>query len=298
MRKSVILPVFAGLCMLLVSCAGNIDPDDNGNGGGNTDLPGGGTQETVNSVYRQKMVAMQFTSARCVNCPSLTEALKSVQISRPESIIPVAFHLDYEIDDPMSLPVCSQFYERVSYNESTTVSLPMFALNFRRSSQRIVSEAPKIISEMDLQAENHPVSSGVAIQTGYDAVSRELEVKARFISEVSQVCRYHIILVEDGIEYVQLGAETEDYTHNNVFRYVASDDMRGARLNSGKPLTVGQEYEVTRKIVLDGSWNPDSMRVIAVLLTADDADGQIFGCNNANECAVGGSADYLYKDEK
>ena len=297
MRRRGILATLSGLCLLLASCAGNVDPDEGGTGG-SADLPGGGSQETVSSVYAQKMVAMQFTSAGCVNCPSLTDALKSVQESRPGSVIPVAFHLDYEINDPMSLPVCSQFYERVSYNESTAVSLPMFALNFRRSSQRIVCEAPKILSEMDLQAERHPVSSGVAIQTEYDAASMELAVTVRFISEVSQVCRYHIMLVEDGIEYIQMGAETTDYVHNNVFRYVASDDMRGARLNSGKPLTVGQEYEVTKKIVLDESWNHDSMRVVAVLLTADDADGQTFGCNNANECAVGESADYVYKDEK
>ena len=297
MRRHGILAPLAGLCMLLVSCAGNVDPDDGGIGV-SAGLPGGGSQETVNSVYVRKMVAMQFTSAGCVNCPDLAEALKSVQGSRPGSIIPVAFHMDYEIDDPMSLPVCSQFYERVSHNGSTIVSLPMFALNFRRSSQRIVSEAPKILSEMDLQAKEHPVCSGVAIQTAYDEASRELAVTARFISEVSQVCRYHILLVEDGIEYVQMGSETTDYVHNNVFRYVASDDMRGARLNSGKPLTVGQEYEVTKKIVLDESWNHDSMRVVAVLLTADDAEGQTFGCNNANECAVGESADYAYKDEK
>ena len=78
MRRHGILASLAGLCMLLVSCAGNVDPDDGGIGG-STGLPGGGSQETVNSVYVRKMVAMQFTSAGCVNCPDLAEALKSVQ---------------------------------------------------------------------------------------------------------------------------------------------------------------------------------------------------------------------------
>jgi thiol-disulfide isomerase/thioredoxin len=35
------------------------------------------------------------------------------------------------------------------------------------------------------------------------------------------------------------------------------------------------------------------MRVVAVMLTPDDAAGKNFGCNNANECAVGSSVDFL-----
>ena len=296
MKNWKLLPVLAGLCLMLASCAGNVDPVDDG-GQDDPDVPGGNTQVQVESVYQQKMVGMLFTSTGCVNCPLLAESARKIQTDRPGSMIPVAFHMDYDGDDPMSLPESGMFYERVSYDESTTLSLPMFALNFRRSSQRIVNEAPKMLSEIDKQAETYPVCSGVAISTSYDEASRELSVTARFISEVAQECRYHIILVEDGIEYMQMGSEDTGYVHDNVFRYVASEDLRGARLNSGKPLTVGEEYEVTRKITLEEGWSSGSMRVVAALLMAE-GDGKSFGCNNANECAVGASVDYVYKDEE
>ena len=289
--------LFAALAVALLSCSGSIDPEENGgNQDGGNDRPGDVPQQVV-SVYQQKMVAMQFTSVGCVNCPFLADAIKDVQEKHPGKIIPVAFHMNYDIEDPMTLPESAKFYEGVSYDGGQTIALPMFALNFRKSSQRIVNESAKIISEINNQSQQYPVSSGVAISTSYDKASRELKVTAKFISETAQVARYHIILVEDGIEYMQMGSETSDYVHNNVFRYVASDDMRGARLNSGDPLTAGKEYEVSKKIVLKESWNPESMRVVVALLTSDGS-ADAFGCNNANECAVGASVDYLYKDEK
>lgn len=298
MKALGILPAIAGICLLLFSCSGNIDPDEGGNNdGGTTGRPDVVLPENFVSRYRQRMIAMQFTSAGCVNCPSLTDAVNSVRASRPE-IIPVALHLDYDIDDPMSLQVCPMFYERVSHNESNIISLPMFALNFRRSSQRIVCESPKILSEMALQAEKYPVCSGVAIQTAYDEKSRKLSVTAKFVSEISQVCRYHILLVEDGIKYMQMGVESSDYIHDNVLRYLASDDMRGVRINSGNPLTPDQEYEVVKSIAIDSEWNPEAMRVIVVLLSEDDGNSQTYGCNNANECALGSSTGYQYKDDK
>lgn len=298
MKISRLVSAFTGLCLMLVSCAGYVDPEENGgiNGDG-PDVPGNGSQDKVTSVFRQKMVAMQFTSVGCTNCPLLAEALKSVQENHPDRIIPVAFHMDYDIEDPMSLDVCRVFYDKVSFREDNVIGLPMLAFNFRQGTQHVVNEYAKIVSEMERQTEQYPVCSGVAVSSSYDEASRRLTVTARFISEVSQACRYHILLVEDGIAASQMGTETLEYVHDNVLRLVASDDVRGARLNSGEPLLPGREYEVTREFVLDGEWNEDAMRVVAVLLTAD-ADGQTFGCNNANECAVGGSADYLYKDEE
>ena len=279
----------AVLSLLLASCSGTIDPENPGNGG-NKVVQG----EKITSVYQQKMVAMQFTSVGCVYCPTLATAIKSVQEKQPGKIIPVAFHLNYGDADPMALSDCEKFYKRVAFEDEQAISLPMLALNFRKGSQKIVSQEEKILSEMAHQTEAYPASSGVAISTSYDKTSRKLEVTAKFISEVTQSAKYHIILVEDGIKYSQTGAETADYTHNNVFRYISSDNLKGADLNLGSPLTPGMEYQVTKTITLNKDWNPDNMRVVAVMLTPDDAAGKNFGCNNANECALGKSVDYLY----
>lgn len=278
--------------MLLASCNGNIDPENGGNGGddSNVTVVQG---EKITSGYHQQMVAMQFTSTGCVYCPTLATAIKSVQDSHPGTIIPVAFHLNYGETDPMTQPQCEKFYKRVAYDGGQEISLPMLALNFRKGSQKLVNQEDKILSEIAYQTEAFSTSCGVAINTTYDKSSRKLEVTARFISEVTQSAKYHIILVEDGVEYAQTGSETADYTHNNVFRYISSDNLKGTDLNLGNPLTPGMEYQVTKTITLNKAWNPDAMRVVAVMLTPDDPAGKNFGCNNANVCSVGTSVDFI-----
>ena len=286
MKMFKLLSAFLALSALLVSCSGNVDPENKEK---NEIVQG----ENITSIYQQKMVAMQFTSVGCVNCPSLSATIKSIKEKQPGSVIPVAFHMDYGDGDPMTMPESRMFYKRVAFEDDQTISLPMLALNFRKGSQKIVDQEAKILEEMAYQAEEYPASTGVAINTTYDNSSRKLEVTARFISEVTQSAKYHIILVEDGVKYQQTGSETAEYTHDNVFRYISSDNLKGTDLNLGKPLAPGMEYQVTKTITLKKEWNPSAMRVVAVMLTPDDAAGKNFGCNNANECAVGSSVDFL-----
>lgn len=286
-----LLSALAVSCISLASCVQGVEPDTGSGTGAPAVKP-----EKINSIYRQKMVGMQFTSVSCVNCPSLTAAISSVQEELPGQLIPVAFHMNYGQTDPMSVSECEKFYRRVSSGDAQTLSLPMFALNFRKGSQAIVSQEDKIMSEMQYQSEYFPVCTGVAISTTYDKAAGKLDVTAKFCSEIPQAARYHIILVEDGIDYMQTGAESGEYTHNNVFRYISSENLKGTQLNEGATLVAGQEYKVTKTIQLDPAWNPDAMRVVVAMLTPD-AGGQNFGCNNANECAVGESVNYAYVDE-
>ena len=274
------------LCGL--SCHGTIDPNE-GNGG--VDLSEG-VDTTVNlaSGYAKKMVAMQFTSIGCVNCPFLSDAIKDVQKNRPGEIIPVAFHLDFGgYADPMTLPMNTKFFDKVATGEG----LPMFALNFKKSSQHIINEYAKIVAEMDLQAEAYPAECAVAISTNYDAASNSVEVTAAFKSDVAGVYRYHIFLVEDGIEYYQQGSDAESYIHNNVLRAIVSDNVMGLKLDAGNYLEPGKEYEVVKTIQLSDEWNVENMRVVVAMLNTKDG-GKNFMANNAAECAVGKSVDYAF----
>lgn len=231
-------------------------------------------------TYPQKMLGMQFTSVGCTNCPYLADAIKDVQKNMPDRMIPVAFHLDYGgYEDPMALPVNTKLYDRVN----TGNGLPMFALNFRKSSSPIINEYAKIVSEIDLQAEAHPAVAGVGVSCKYDKASRSVEVNARFSTSVAGEYRYHIFLVEDGIEYYQVGSDSQTYIHDNVFREMAADNIMGARLNDGKELVPGKEYSVTRTLQLDQEWKPENMRVVAAILNTEDG-GETFCCNNVEEC--------------
>lgn len=274
-----------------LSCHGNIDPEANEGG---VDLPEGvDTTANLESGYAKKMIAMQFTSIGCTYCPILADALKDVQKNRPGEIIPVAFHMDFGgYSDPMTLSVNTKFYEKVTTGEG----LPMFALNFRKSSQHIVNEYAKIVSEMDLHARNCPAVCGIALETTYDASARSLEVKAKFKSDVARMYRYHIFLVEDGIEYAQAGSDDDSYTHNNVLRLMAGDNILGSKLNAGEYVEPGKEYEVIKKLTVADDWNAENMRVVVAVLDSRDG-GKTYVANNAAECDLGKSVDYAMEGD-
>ena len=249
----------------------------------------------LSSGYRQKMIAMQFTSTGCVNCPLLSEAIRNIQKNHPDRIIPVAFHMDYDVADPMALSINEKFYRKVSDRNDYSIGLPMFAFNFRKSSQHIINEYAKIESELQLESELYPPVCGVALETSYDESSRKVQISAGFKSDVSADYRYHIFLVEDGVEYSQMGAEDGNYVHDNVLRYVCSDNVLGTKIEKGAVLEPGKEYLVERSVTLEQGWNPAKIRVVAAMLCSSDG-GETYYSNNANECPLGGSADYLYEN--
>ena len=289
--------IFAAACMVLaLSCSGTIDTEDQG-GEQSGGEDGSGTEVEVPSRYVQQMVAMQFTSVGCTNCPLLASAIKNIQANMPGVIIPVAFHMDYEISDPMKLDINRKFYDMVDHVKDNTVGLPMFALNFRVGSQHIVNEYAKIQSEIEYQSETYPAVCGVAIETSYDDASGKLQVRARFTSDLSVPFRYHIMLLEDGIEYAQVGDDSGSYVHDNVLRHVSADDVRGAKLDSGNALVAGKEYVVEKTYDISKEWNAGRLKVLVAMLKEDGKN--TWGSSNANICAAGSSVEYLYleKDE-
>ena len=280
--------MFLAVLCALASCHGYIDPDADGGVKDGDDVD---TTTVLSSGYAQNMIAMQFTSVGCTNCPILSSALKDVVAQRP-NVIPVAFHMDYGgYEDPMTLPVNTKFYERV--NTGDGLGLPLFALNFRKSSQHIINEYAKMNSEIDAQAKNHPAICGVALETAYDVAGRSLTVTARFKADVPGVYRYQIFLVEDGIDWPQVGAEGEDYIHDNVLRKMLTDNIMGEKLNGGRYLEAGKEYEAVRTVTLENEWNAEKMRVVAMMLNTDDS-GETFCSNNAAQCALGEAVDYAF----
>ena len=228
----------------------------------------------LSSGYRQKMIAMQFTSTGCTYCPILSTALKDVQKNLPGKIIPVSFHLDYNgLSDPMALPVNADLL-RTKYNYKGVIC----------TDWGIVNEYSKIVSEIEYQESAWPSVSGVGVNSEYDASSGTVSVTARFVSEVSDEYRYHIFLLEDGIVTSQAGADG-DYVHDNVFRAMAGDNILGSWLNSGKALEAGKEYSVVKTMDVKAGWNPENMRVVAILMRSSDG-GSTWYSDNAAECVL------------
>lgn len=241
--------------------------------------------------YFQKLWAMQFTAVSCTYCPLLTGSLKSVAASNPGRMVQTAFHVAFDeatMPDPMRLEMNESFRNLVKHGEG----LPLFAFNMVRSDENIVSEESLIRQQMQNILTSCPSECGVAISTSYDQSKREVTVTGRVTSNVEKEYRYHVLLVEDGVSYAQMGAE-DGYLHDNVVRSILSGNTFGDKLNSGVAFEVGVEVGVTRTMAVAKEWNPEKMRVVFVALSSPD-EGRTIVCNNINECALGASVDYIY----
>ncbi|MBR0335494.1 MAG: Omp28-related outer membrane protein [Alistipes sp.] len=237
--------------------------------------------------FRHKLLGMQFTSIGCPNCPTLSSVIKSIQSSQPERLVPVSFHLDYTIPDPMRIDMGDTYYKTLK-----GIGLPMFNLDLYNG-EEMTSNRSVIESEMKKRVENYPPTCGVAITTSYDAQSRELTITPRIKSNTASSYRYLVMLVEDGIKVEQYGV-TGDYTHNNVVRAVLSDNIYGSRFNNGATLAVGVDTQLSApiKTTLKSNWKAENMRVVVSALSTYDG-GKSYNCNNTNECEIGKSVGYL-----
>lgn len=245
---------------------------------------------SLTSGWLHKMLAMEFTSVWCTYCPILATAIDNVMWGYPGRIIPVAFHDNSMGEDPMTLPLNGKIYEKVATGEG----LPLFALDFRKSSQHIVNEYAKIVSEIDMRMEQHVPDCGVAIETSYDA--GKLDVTARFKSDVAAEYRYHIFLIEDAVEGTQAGHEgTDPYVHKNVLTTMSADNVYGSRLNDGKALAPGTEYTAKKSFDIPAGTDISNMTVVVSIL--DSEDGSAYECDNSNCCKAGQSVGYLYEKD-
>lgn len=238
-------------------------------------------------AYMQKVLGEQFTSVGCTSCPHLSTAIKAIQQERPGLLVPISFHMDFQMSDPMAIPATTFFYEHYGFQ-----GLPFFNLNLRKTSRQLTSEKSLIIEAIDEELEAYPSTCGVAIETEFDASSRELRVVSKVTSNVAVRHKYHIFLVEDGIEYMQSGSSEAVYVHDNVVRQMVAPGITGFNMNGKQPFTPGVEVTAENTVKLDKGWNEENMRVVVVAMVS--LDGELtYTCNNVNECKVGESVGYV-----
>lgn len=236
--------------------------------------------------YVHRILGEQFTSVGCTSCPSLSSAIEAVQENMPGVLVPVSFHRDFNMYDPMSVPATELFYTAYGFS-----GLPFFNLNLRRRSGGIGTTESEIMEGIEQELTAYPTICGVAIETAYDSSSRELCIKPKIISNAAVRFKYHIFLVEDGIEATQMGVNGV-YVHNNVVRKMFAQDITGLNINGKQPFIPGVEVIAQNSTRLEPDWDPDNMRVVVAAMITSDS-GLTFTCSNVNECRIGSNADYL-----
>lgn len=237
--------------------------------------------------FVQHTLGMQFTSVGCPSCPTLSTNIKVAQNNFPGRLIPVSFHQDFEMADPMTHSSTATYYKLIKRQ-----GLPQFNANMIVDDEYItISDYNTIVAILDRVEENYPATCGVAIESSMvEGGDRAVDVKVKVTSNTPSAYRYQIFLVEDGISEYQAGASM-DYLHNNVVRATASDSAFGSRLNEGLAFQVGVEVTAEKTIEIPVDCNIDNMRVVVAALSSYDG-GSTYVVNNCAECALGESIDY------
>lgn len=246
------------------------------------------TGDIQTSDWEQKVLAFQFTSTTCIGCPDLTAALKSIASERPGVLCPVAFHLDYQGADPMTIQQSRQFAAEFI---GSSVTLPALFFNMHQPENAMSNIKAVIDAELDRELDSYVPECGVAVASEWNQGDRTASVSVRIKSNRQQKCRIAVFIVEDGIVATQI--DDPDYVHDNVVRTVLSEGIYGDYVNGRIALYPGTEYEETYGTVIPDSWNPENMRVVAAVLIPTE-DGSSYVADNVNECSlVGGVSDYL-----
>ncbi len=236
---------------------------------------------------------MQFTSVGCHNCPTLGGWVKDLKAQYPDQLVVAAFHMDYNgMKDPMGIDATTTYMKSFGFS-----GLPQFVLNNRKivgdNNSQLNANPNNMFNEMKKELNLYPNTCGVAIETSYNASTRQLDIQAKLKSDIDGAeYRCLVYLVEDGISYTQAGVEGTSYTHNNVVRKLVSSINYGDKIKD--EIVKDKEVVKTYTEKLDEGWNADNMRVIVSITNTLDG-GASFTCNNTTECKVGGSVDYLLK---
>ncbi len=241
-------------------------------------------------TYIRRILAMQFTSTGCPNCPPLAGIVAEAKKDSKVSV--AAFHTDYGNEsDPMTIGTTRALAEHFGY--VATFPLPFFALDMNLNLTADVNQ--ERISAKIAERLAEPATCGVAISSSYRTLDRKLSIDVKVTSSTEAAYKFVILLVEDGIPAFQMGVEDgASYIHNNVVRKMLNMYVTGDDMNRKRAFSPGIEVVESREVTMDGNWNVENMRIIAAAMTLED--GIKYSCENVNECKAGSSADYLIKE--
>ena len=245
--------------------------------------------------YRQRVLAVYFTSTGCTSCPSATKGLKAVQDANPGMVSAVAFHSHMgAVADPMTIPETTLFNAVLGGFDG----LPRLFWNMRQGTHLI---GPSFTESYAEEVASYEPQCGVSVTSAwipndYDGKPEgegcPCQISIGITSNIPAVYRYLVFIAEDGIVAEQTG--NPNYVHNNVVRAVLTSE-KGDKINDNLPLTVGVEAKAEKTFDAASTWNINNLRVIVAATTSTDG-GYTFVVNNVAECKLGESVDYQYAE--
>ena len=243
-----ILTIFA---IALFSACDTIDEDDRFIG-------------PVEFTPKKNVLIEDFTGQRCLNCPTASEAVKSLQdLYGKEHVIAVAIH-GGSMSMPSSNGVGLATETGEEYNKYWGIDswpkglVDRNAANPAGGATNYTSWAAQVIQRL---VEEPKVEIAVSNAT-YNADSLQLNITVDLATKEKLNGNVQVWLTESNIVGYQVmpdGTHNMAYTHNHVFRAAVNGEW-------GEPVTLGKNEETSVNYTVDLSgekWVPENLSVVA-----------------------------------
>ena len=234
-------------------------------------------------TFLQKLCLVQLTGTWCSNCPSMTAALREFCAGEyGQHVILLAAHLNdkYSIN-VNSKDLASSLFINFGY---TTAAVPnvvydMAYIKGDRAQYAITTYITELLSKT-------PATCGVKISSANIDASGNVTIEAAVKADKDANYDLAWAVLADN----QVDSSGFEDLYNEVI-VAASDNF--VKMGSGKvALTKGQEHTKTFTTKVSGYAAKD---LKVVVFAHSDAHGKQM-IDNANECAMGSSVDYVYNE--
>ncbi|MGN0190239.1 MAG: hypothetical protein ACI39U_01155, partial [Candidatus Cryptobacteroides sp.] len=237
-------------------------------------------------VFSKKVAIYRITSIGCQYCPSMTEALASVDAFTKDHSVVLAFHgvVGY---DPYALKEGNSYLAERLLSQFNTNAYPFAIYSLSTgSSSRVRSEIMGFVMD---ELVNHPAATGIAADTKIEA--NLLTVTASVKASVGGTYDLGFALLQSGLDGEGKGYEEQ---YDNVVR-VVSGNYRGMS-DKAFVLEAGAEKKdiVFSEIGIDSSLGLDVYTIVLFTLVKDE-NGSV-RIDNVVSMPINGSIQYVYNE--
>lgn len=211
----------------------------------------------------------EFTGKGCTNCPKGSREIDNLLSLFPDNMVVVSIHAGF-FADPQTFPIGQYDFRTMEgeflYNYlGPILGYPSGDVNRTRVNNELQLSANAWASAIAKEIQLAP-SVELSIDHAYNEASRELSVTINGIGKESLTGDIHlsIMITESGIvdaqDDLEAGGIVLDYVHNHVLRDMLTP-ATGALISNG--ITTGQTFTQTFSNVIDSSWDPQHMEIVA-----------------------------------
>jgi len=245
-------------------------------------ISNGTNDEDSIEVAIRKILLIDFTGHKCVNCPDAHEVITQLKSIHGKKIVPMAIHVTSLANTDTNNGYITDFKTATGndiYFEFQISAIPSGLINsFQKSSITSFSAwAEQINGYLDTEPELK-----IEIENTYNSENNTLEVNVKntTLTDINAELKLVVYLLESKIiaKQATIHEPIEDYEHNHVLRKGITETF-GIPIFSN-PTASNSEESKTFDITLNSDWVAENCEVIAFIYNNDTKE--VINCQTAH----------------